>query len=238
MSPVNTSQAIALRNRFAASLPPGMEAEPCAGPASPGMCAASPPISSMPAVRPAHSRGCAVASSRGRGVSWSRSASARASTCPVTTPPGWSGWSASTPTAPCSASPRPKSRAMPFAVECIRAGGQSLPLADGIADTVVVTYAFCTIPDRGRAERNPPRAEADGPTDPHRARSGRGTALPPLAGAPEPAVGINCRRLPPQPRSAATDRGAGFRLLEVQHGRFPLPLWQLGSHHAGIAAAS
>ncbi len=32
-----------------------------------------------------------------------------------------------------------QSRSLPFHVECIRAGGESLPLADGVADTVVVT---------------------------------------------------------------------------------------------------
>src|SRR5262245_26721494 len=33
-----------------------------------------------------------------------------------------------------------------FDVECLQAGGESIPLADGFADTVVVAYAFCTIP--------------------------------------------------------------------------------------------
>ena len=36
-------------------------------------------------------------------------------------------------------------------VECLQASGESMPLADGFADTVVVAYAFCTIPDPASA---------------------------------------------------------------------------------------
>jgi len=68
----------------------------------------------------------------------------------------------------------PKSRAMPFPVECIRAGGESLPLADGFADTVVVTYAFCTIPDLKQRSANPAHPEADGPAGLHRHGQARG----------------------------------------------------------------
>jgi len=132
----------------------------------------------------------------------------------------------------------PKSRAMPFAVECIRAGGESLPLADGIADTVVVTYAFCTIPDPQAALSEIRRVlkptgrlifiehgQAEGP----RCRRWQ-ERLNRLWGSI--AGGCHLNRDP-----LRLIGGAGFRLLEVQHGRFPLPLWQLGSHHAGIAAA-
>ena len=54
-----------------------------------------------------------------------------------------------------------------------------------------------------------------------------------------PALGFGTLIPDPVATRAATRAAleAGFRLLEVQHGRFPLPLWQLGSHHAGIAAA-
>ena len=31
-------------------------------------------------------------------------------------------------------------------------------------------------------------------------------------------------------------RGAGFRVVEEERGRFPLSFWQLGGHFAGIAA--
>ncbi|QKD02871.1 class I SAM-dependent methyltransferase [Mesorhizobium loti] len=133
----------------------------------------------------------------------------------------------------------PKSRALPFPVECIRAGGESLPLADGCADTVVVTYAFCTIPDpqaalseirrilkptgqlifieHGQAQRPHCRLWQD--------RLNRLWGS--LAG------GCQLNRDP-----LHLIRAAGFRVVEVQRGRFPLPLWHLGSHHAGIAAAA
>lgn len=132
----------------------------------------------------------------------------------------------------------PKSRAMPFAVECIRAGGESLPLGDGIADTVVVTYAFCTIPDPQAALSEIRRVlkpagrlifiehgQAEGPLC-RRWQQSLNRLWGSIAG------GCHLNRDP-----LRLIGGAGFRLLEVQHGRFPLPLWQLGSHHAGIAAA-
>lgn len=34
-----------------------------------------------------------------------------------------------------------------FTLECLQAGGESIPLAAGSADTVVVAYALCTIPE-------------------------------------------------------------------------------------------
>src|ERR671911_593402 len=40
----------------------------------------------------------------------------------------------------------PQSRSLPFDVECLQACGESMPLTDNFADTVVVTYALCTIP--------------------------------------------------------------------------------------------
>src|SRR5437868_7027985 len=36
---------------------------------------------------------------------------------------------------------RRRSGAVPFALECLQAGGESLPLADGCTDTVVLAYA-------------------------------------------------------------------------------------------------
>ena len=105
----------------------------------------------------------------------------------------------------------PQSRSLPFDVECLQACGESMPLTDNFADTVVVTYAFCTIPQpRGGADGNPTHPEAHGPADFHRARSGRGAALPQVAGAPEPAVGMARWWLPPQPRSVALDPRGGL----------------------------
>lgn len=37
--------------------------------------------------------------------------------------------------------------AAPFAMECLQASAESMPLADGFADTAVVAYALCTIPE-------------------------------------------------------------------------------------------
>lgn len=130
-----------------------------------------------------------------------------------------------------------QSRSLPFYVECIRAGGESLPLADGFADTVVVTYAFCTIPD--------PQAALDEirrvlkPTGQlifieHGKAEGRlcrewQERLNRLWG--RLAGGCHLTRDP-----LRLMRGAGFRVVEAERGRFPPLFWQLGSHHAGIAA--
>lgn len=131
----------------------------------------------------------------------------------------------------------PKSRALPFAVECIRASGESLPLADGFADTVVVTYAFCTIPDPQAALGEIQRilkptgrlifiehGQAEGPW----CRSWQ-ERLNRLWGSL--AGGCHLNRDP-----LRLIREAGFRLGETEHARFPLPFWQLGSHHAGVAS--
>ena len=36
---------------------------------------------------------------------------------------------------------------VPFALECLQARGESMPLPDRSADTAVVAYALCTIPE-------------------------------------------------------------------------------------------
>jgi len=131
----------------------------------------------------------------------------------------------------------PRSRALPFRVECLRASGESLPLADGLADTVVVTYAFCTIPDPEAALGEIRRilkptgqlifiehGQAEGKWC-RRWQQRLNGLWGRLAG------GCHLNRDP-----LGLIRAAGFSLTEQQHGRFPLPFWQLGSHHAGIAA--
>ena len=131
----------------------------------------------------------------------------------------------------------PKSRSLPFDVECLRASGESLPLADAFADTVVVTYAFCTIPDPEAALTEIRRilkptgrlifiehGQAEGPR--HRRWQERlNRPWGSLAG------GCHLNRDP-----LRLIRGAGFRLVEEERGRFPLHFWQLGSHYAGVAA--
>ncbi|MEP6564627.1 MAG: class I SAM-dependent methyltransferase [Mesorhizobium sp.] len=130
----------------------------------------------------------------------------------------------------------PKIHSMPFAVECIRAGGESLPLADGFADTVVVTYAFCTIPDPEAALAEIRRilkpegrlifiehGQAEGQR--HRKWQDRLNRIwGQLAG------GCQLNRNP-----LRLVGGAGFRLVHEERKRFPLPFWQLGSHYAGVA---
>jgi ubiquinone/menaquinone biosynthesis C-methylase UbiE len=131
----------------------------------------------------------------------------------------------------------PRSRALPFRVECLRASGESLPLADGLADTVVVTYAFCTIPDPEAALGEIRRilkptgqlifiehgqAEGKWCRSWQRRLNGLWGRL---------AGGCHLDRDP-----LSLIRAAGFSLTEQQHGRFALPFWQLGNHHAGIAA--
>ncbi|WP_245440782.1 class I SAM-dependent methyltransferase [Mesorhizobium sanjuanii] len=131
----------------------------------------------------------------------------------------------------------PQSRSLPFDVECLRASGESLPLTDDFADTVVVTYAFCTIPD--------PEAAL---TEIRRVLKPTGRLIFIEHGqAEEPrcrrwqerlnrrwgqfAGGCHLNRDP-----LRLIRGAGFHLVEEERGRFPLPFWQLGSHYAGVAA--
>lgn len=131
----------------------------------------------------------------------------------------------------------PKSHSLPFDVECLRASGESLPLIDDFADTVVVTYAFCTIPDPEAALTEIRRILKPtgrlifiehGRAEEPRCRR-RQERLNRLWG--QFAGGCQLNRDP-----LRLIRGAGFRLVEEQRGRFPLPFWQLGSHHAGVAA--
>jgi ubiquinone/menaquinone biosynthesis C-methylase UbiE len=130
----------------------------------------------------------------------------------------------------------PKSRSMPFDVECLRAGGEALPLADDVADTVVVTYAFCTIPDPEAALSEIRRILK--PTGrlifiEHGQAAGLGRRrwqdrLNRMWGAL--AGGCQLNRDP-----LRLVGGAGFRLVHEERGQFPLSLWHLGSHHAGVA---
>ncbi|MBZ9971494.1 class I SAM-dependent methyltransferase [Mesorhizobium sp. BR1-1-12] len=130
----------------------------------------------------------------------------------------------------------PKIRSLPFDVDCIRASGERLPLIDGLADTVVVTYAFCTIPDPDAALTEIRRilkpmgrlifiehGQAEGP---------RGRRWQERLNKPWGQIAGGCH-LNRQPLHLI--REAGFRIVEEERGRFPLPFWQLGSHYAGVA---
>ena len=132
---------------------------------------------------------------------------------------------------------RSQSRSLPFDVECLRASGESLPLADAFADTVVVTYAFCTIPDPEMALTEIRRILKPtgrlifiehGQAEEPRCRRWQ-ERLNRLWG--RIAGGCHLNRDP-----LLLIRRAGFSLVEEERGRFSLPFWQLGSHYAGVAA--
>jgi SAM-dependent methyltransferase len=119
--------------------------------------------------------------------------------------------------------------------ECLQASGEILPLEAGYADTAVVSYALCTIPnplaalseirrilkpggrllflEHGRSERWHGRLQD---------RLNRPWGFI--------AVGCNLNRAPTQ----LIER-AGFALLESNRERFANMLWLLGNHYSGVA---
>jgi SAM-dependent methyltransferase len=131
---------------------------------------------------------------------------------------------------------RRRSGAVPFALQCLQAGGESLPLADGCADTVVIAYALCTIPEPRAALAEVHRILKPGgrlvflehgqvePGWHRRAQNRLNRTWGALAG------GCNLNRDP-----VGLVRGAGFDLRDARHERFPPRFWLLGSHYAGIA---
>jgi len=127
-------------------------------------------------------------------------------------------------------------RTTPFTIEYCQASGESMPLADGLADTVVVAYALCTIPDPRAALREAHRVLKPGgrltflehgQAEPS-LRRGLQDRLNPVWGVL--AAGCNLNRNPP-----ALIREARFDLREVQRERFPLRFWLLSNHYSGIA---
>lgn len=130
-----------------------------------------------------------------------------------------------------------RGRLLPFAVEYIRASGENLPLADSLADTVVVTYAFCTIPDPASALAEIRRilkpagrlifiehGQADDPRC-RRWQERLNSFWGRFAG------GCHLNRNP-----QILIEQAGFRFVYRERDRFSLPFWQLGTHHAGIVS--
>jgi ubiquinone/menaquinone biosynthesis C-methylase UbiE len=131
---------------------------------------------------------------------------------------------------------RRQSATLPFAPEYLEAQGESMPLADGFADTVVVAYALCTIPE-------PPAALAEirrilkpggrlvflehGQVEPGW-RRGLQNRLNRLWGVL--AAGCNLNRDP-----IRLIREAGFDLPDPRRERFPLTFWLLGNHYSGVA---
>lgn len=127
----------------------------------------------------------------------------------------------------------------PFALECLQAVGENIPLADGHADTVVVAYALCTIPQPHAALAEAHRilkpggcliflehgqAEA-------RWRKELQNKLNRVWGAL--AGGCNLDRDP-----IGLVRNAGFDVREARKEQFPATFWLLGSHYSGVAFAA
>jgi SAM-dependent methyltransferase len=122
-----------------------------------------------------------------------------------------------------------------FPAEVRHGFGEKLPLKDAMADTVVVTYAFCTIPDPAKALAEIRRvlkpngrllfcehAVADG---------WRGSLQRGLNGAWSGLFGgCNITRDP-----VSTIEAAGFKIVDTRVERFPLSLMLLGMHYSGEA---
>lgn len=125
----------------------------------------------------------------------------------------------------------------PFPAEVRKGVGEQLPLADAMADTVVVTYALCTIPQPERALEEIRRIlKADGQllfcehareTAGWRASLQRGLngTWAKLFG------GCNLIREPVEMIEAA-----GFATENIVVRRFPLSLALLGNHYSGQAS--
>jgi ubiquinone/menaquinone biosynthesis C-methylase UbiE len=126
--------------------------------------------------------------------------------------------------------------AMPFGLECLQADAECMPLVDGFADTVVVAYALCTIPEPQAALAESHRILKPGgrlvflehgQAEPGW-RSGLQNRLNRVWGAL--AGGCNLNRDP-----VRLVREAGFDVREAQREGFPARFWLLGSHYSGVA---
>ncbi len=121
-------------------------------------------------------------------------------------------------------------------VDLLPARGESLPLESGSIDTVVVTYALCTIPSPACALKEIKRVLKP---------SGRllfcehGRSVRPFCSRIQDrfnglwgqlAGGCNLNRCPRQ-----LIETAGFTVRNLQQEQFPLHLWHLGAHFTGEA---
>lgn len=129
-----------------------------------------------------------------------------------------------------------RNRALPFDVERLQACGESMPLVDACADTVVVAYAFCTMPQPGAALAEIRRILKPGGQliflEHGQANAGWRRRLQDrsnrlwgvLAG------GCNLNRNPFQLVAKAR-----FDIRDAWQEGFPPAFWLLGSHYAGVA---
>jgi len=130
-----------------------------------------------------------------------------------------------------------QSGAVSFAMECLQAGAESMPLADGFADTAVVAYALCTIPEPQTALAEIHRILKPGgrlvflehgQAEPGLCRgvqNGLNRVWGALAG------GCHLNRDP-----VGLVRNAGFDVSEARNEKFPASFWLLGSHYSGVAS--
>lgn len=129
-----------------------------------------------------------------------------------------------------------QNRSLPFDLKCLQARGESMPLADGFADMVVVAYALCTIPEPMAALAEIRRILKPGGRliflEHGRAGSVWRRRLQDrfnrfwgvLAG------GCNLNRNPFQ-----LVANARFDIQDAWEEGFPPAFWLLGSHYAGVA---
>jgi SAM-dependent methyltransferase len=127
--------------------------------------------------------------------------------------------------------------AMPFPAEVRKGIGEQLPLADAMADTAVVTYSLCTIPDPGKALQEIRRILKPGGRllFCEHASSGagwRGRLQRGLNGAWGTLFGgCNLTREP-----IVMIEAAGFATDDVVTRQFPISLALLGKHYSGQAS--
>lgn len=124
----------------------------------------------------------------------------------------------------------------PLRLELVQAKAEEMPLAEASIDTIVITYALCTIPDPKAALAEVRRVlKPDGRLlfIEHERFEGswRGRWQDRLDGVwGRIAGGCHLTRSP-----VRLIEEAGFAIAARQQERFPLHLWQLGTQSAGVA---
>jgi SAM-dependent methyltransferase len=123
----------------------------------------------------------------------------------------------------------------PMKAECLQASGENIHLETGYADTAVVSYALCTIPNPSAALGQIRRILKPGGRllFPEHGRSERWhRRLQDRLNRPWRFIagGCNLNRAPTE-----LIEKAGFALLESNRERFPTLLWLLGNHYSGVA---
>jgi SAM-dependent methyltransferase len=123
-----------------------------------------------------------------------------------------------------------------FTLECLQAGGESMPLADSSADTAVVAYALCTIPEPQLALAEIRRILKPGGRliflEHGQADAGWRSGLQNRLNRPWGALAGGCH-LNRNPLGLVRD--SGFDIREAEQRHFPASLFLLGNHYSGVA---